>query len=52
MEKEFIIDQEDVVVVPVDINEEKEEIVDFDYSSISDNDFTSAEESDIDWSTL
>lgn len=50
MEKEFIIDQEDVTVIPVeDIQEEIEET---DYSSFSEDDFTVADESQIDWSTL
>lgn len=50
MEKEFIIDQEDVQIIAIDdINEEVEEI---DYSVFSDDDFTSAEEDEINWSAL
>jgi hypothetical protein len=50
MEKEFVIDQEDVVVVAIDETEEETE--EFDYSDISDDQFTSTDESEIDWSSL
>lgn len=52
MEKEFIIDQEDVQVVAVDNIKEESEVEEADYSVFSDDDFTSVDESEIDWSTL
>lgn len=50
MEKEFLLDQEDVLVTAVE--EIKEEIVGLDYSEVSDEDYTTADENEIDWSAL
>lgn len=49
MEQEFNFDQEDVKVTVVE-EIKKEEIID--YSDLSQDDFTTTDENEIDWSTL
>lgn len=52
--EEIVVDQEDVVVKIVAEEVQKEEVVDIevDYSNISDDDITTIDESEIDWSIL
>ena len=50
MEKEFVIDQEDVAVIPIENNQKESE--EMNYSDFSQDDFATADENDIDWSTL
>lgn len=50
MEKEINLDQEDVLVTVVE--EVAEEINKIDYSGISEEEFTTIDESEIDWSIL
>jgi hypothetical protein len=52
MEKEFIIDQEDVVVIAADDIKKENIEPNADYSDFSEEDFTVADENNFDWSAL